>query len=124
MGVGLLVGFGVGARDALLGIGLVLLPALMLIAVSLPVLRVPKPKGTQSQSLPPIPAGLCRIGLVVFGASSVEGAMNDWATVYMREAPWGGTSRDGLAVTVFAGMVTAGRFAGERPVATAQKKAY
>ena len=39
--------------------------------------------------------------------------MNDWATVYMREAFSGGLNTDGYAVTVFAGMVTFGRFIGD-----------
>ena len=93
--------------------GGILLPLLIAVSLRLPAFDAAEERSQQSADPWRLPAGLVPIILVVFGATIAEGAMNDWATVYMREASWGGTARDGLAVSVFAGMVTLGRFAGD-----------
>ncbi len=120
--LGIMVGSLVGVQMANLD-----LPALPALAIAggalLPVLlaitwRLPKQPpheeadaGEQPQWR--LPAGLVPVIIVVFGATLTEGAMSDWATVYMREAPWGGSAIDGLAVSVYAGMITFGRFIGD-----------
>ena len=93
--------------------GCVLFPILILLLVPLPDFRQDMESVAHGRSWAGIPPGLLPIIIVVFGATITEGAMSDWATVYMREADWGGTARDGLAITVYAGMITFGRFVGD-----------
>lgn len=104
---------GFAADMALILSAIVLLPALLLVAYRLPVLGGEKTASENTVDLPPIPQGIFVIVLVVFGGTITEGAMNDWATVYMRETFSAGTATNGFAVTVFAGMVTIGRFVGD-----------
>ena len=60
-----------------------------------------------------MPRALFIIAMFVFAISLVEGAMADWAAVYLAER-WGGSAEDaGIAVTVFAGFLAAGRFMGD-----------
>ena len=60
-----------------------------------------------------MPRALFLIALFVFAISLVEGAMSDWAAVYLAER-WGGGAEDaGIAVTVFASFLAAGRFIGD-----------
>lgn len=59
------------------------------------------------------PKALFLIAMFVFAVSLAEGAMADWAAVYLAER-WGGVPEDaGIAVTVFAGFLAAGRFIGD-----------
>lgn len=59
------------------------------------------------------PRVLFLISLFVFMVTLVEGGMADWAAVYLTEL-WGGAAQDaGIAVTVFAGFLAAGRFVGD-----------
>ena len=105
--------FGWAAFPSLTIAGCALLPVLIIITSRLPTYgAVTENAETQSQPSG-LPTGLIPIILVVFGATMTEGAMSDWATVYMRDSSWGGTARDGLAVSVFAGSVTFGRFIGD-----------
>ncbi len=96
---------------ALAGCGL--LPILVAISLRLPAFRAEEESAKDDPGPRRLPTGLIPIILVIFGATVTEGAMSDWATVYMREAPWGGMALDGLAVSVFAGMVAFGRFIGD-----------
>ena len=105
--------FELPAGHSLLVAALFLLPLLIAIGLAMPTIKNKEEMAAKSRNSPPIPPALYLIGLVVFGGTMVEGGMNDWATVYMRESVWGGSSRDGLAVTVFAGTVTFGRFVGD-----------
>ena len=107
-----LAGADLTAFPALALAGSVMLPILMLISVRLPDYAATDdaPAKTAPRPLPP---QLFLIILVVFGATMTEGAMSDWATVYMREATWHSTAPDGLAVTIYAGMITFGRFVGD-----------
>lgn len=93
--------------------GLCLLPLVMFVAYVLPDIGAPTASVENVQQLPPIPKALYLIVLIVFGATIVEGAMIDWATVYMRDVAEIVAGREGLAVTVFAGFVTTGRFLGD-----------
>ena len=68
----------------------------------------PKP-----QKLREMPKALFLISLFVLAVTLVEGAMSDWAAVYLAER-WGGAVEDaGIAVTIFAGFLAAGRFVGD-----------
>lgn len=65
------------------------------------------------RSLRQMPRALFVISLFVFAVTIVEGAMSDWAAVYLAER-WGGNAADaGIAVTFFAGFLALGRFIGD-----------
>lgn len=65
------------------------------------------------QRLRDMPKALFLISLFVLTVTLVEGAMSDWAAVYLAER-WGGEDHDaGIAVSIFAGFLAAGRFAGD-----------
>ncbi|SMX42377.1 MFS transporter [Octadecabacter ascidiaceicola] len=60
-----------------------------------------------------MPRALFVIAMFVFSVTLVEGAMSDWAAVYLAER-WGGVAEDaGIAVTVFACFLATGRFMGD-----------
>ncbi len=60
-----------------------------------------------------MPRTLFFISMFVFAVTIVEGAMSDWAAVYLAER-WGGTAGNaGIAVTFFAGFLALGRFVGD-----------
>ncbi len=82
-------------------------------------LSLPKLAGSQEgrvikgQKLRDMPRALFFISLFVLAVTLAEGAMADWAAVYLAER-WGAGPEDaGIAVTVFAGFLAAGRFAGD-----------
>ncbi|AKS47495.1 Fucose permease [Octadecabacter temperatus] len=65
------------------------------------------------RKLSQMPKALFIIAMFVFTISLAEGAMADWAAVYLAER-WGGGAEDaGIAVTVFAGFLAGGRFIGD-----------
>lgn len=65
------------------------------------------------RTLRQMPRALFYISAFVFAISIVEGAMSDWAAVYLAER-WGGAAADaGIAVTFFAGFLALGRFCGD-----------
>lgn len=67
----------------------------------------------QRQRLRDMPKPLFLIAGFVFAITLVEGAMSDWAAVYLAER-WGGpVTEAGIAVSVFAGFLAAGRFVGD-----------
>ena len=108
-----LVGLEMNAAQSLTVGGLVLLPITMAVAFALPEVNLVASEGEVQTKTPPIPKALYVIMLIVLGATLAEGAMIDWATVYMREVAHYVPGREGLAVTVFSGFVTVGRFAGD-----------
>lgn len=82
-------------------------------------LHLPRLKGEdQSKDAPQrrfrdMPKALFLISAFVLAVTLAEGAMSDWAAVYLAER-WGGGAEDaGIAVTVFASFLAAGRFAGD-----------
>lgn len=108
-----MVGFSFPAAKALIIGGLMLLPALMFVAYILPTVTLGNDSHENAQPKAPIPKALFLIMVIVFGATIVEGAMIDWSAVYMRNVAEVIAGREGLAVTVFAGFVTIGRFIGD-----------
>ena len=68
----------------------------------------PKP-----QKIRDMPRALFLIALFMLLVTLVEGAMHDWAAVYLSERQGGAPEDAGLAVTIFAGFLAAGRFAGD-----------
>lgn len=82
-------------------------------------LSLPRLSGEEDAAAAPrrklrdMPKALFVIAMFVFMVSLAEGAMVDWAAVYLAER-WGGLPEDaGIAVTVFAGFLAAGRFVGD-----------
>lgn len=65
------------------------------------------------QRIRDMPKALFLIALFMLFVTMVEGAMTDWAAVYLAERWDQGTQGAGIAVTVFAGFLAAGRFAGD-----------
>ena len=66
-----------------------------------------------TRKLSDMPKALFLIAMFVFAFSLAEGAMSDWAAVYLAER-WGGRAEDaGIAVTVFSGFLALGRFVGD-----------
>ncbi|MGJ8611843.1 MAG: MFS transporter [Octadecabacter sp.] len=82
--------------------------------LSLPRLTGEDTSGSvKPQRLREMPKMLFLISIFVLAVSMAEGAMSDWAAVYLAER-WNGTPEDaGIAVTIFAGFLAAGRFAGD-----------
>ena len=82
-------------------------------------LSLPRLKGENDsasdkpQKLREMPKALFLISMFVFAVTLAEGAMSDWAAVYLAER-WGSGPEDaGIAVSIFAGFLAAGRFAGD-----------
>ncbi len=100
----------------LLFVALISLPILMYITVRSP--HIPGLREHQNDTLEndvgPIPKALIFIAIVVIGTTLIEGSMNDWATIYMVEIVEITGGREGLAIAIFAGFVTLGRFIGDR----------
>lgn len=108
-----LAALGLTAAPSLIITAAILTPILIVIAYALPQIKTAQPKTKAQNALPQIPTAVWLIAAVVFGATIVEGAMIDWATVYMREIADAISGSEGLAVTVFSGFVTLGRFMGD-----------
>jgi fucose permease len=82
-------------------------------------LSLPRLKGendsasVKPQKLREMPKALFLISMFVFAVTLAEGAMSDWAAVYLAER-WGSGPQDaGIAVSIFAGFLAAGRFVGD-----------
>ncbi len=119
------LGVGIGSFLATLLFGLgPMLAVFIICAASAAVgvwagLKLPRLLGEEEaaqatpRKLNQMPRALFLIAMFVFAISLVEGAMADWAAVYLAER-WGGAAEDaGIAVTVFAGFLAAGRFMGD-----------
>ncbi|MEM6660364.1 MAG: MFS transporter, partial [Pseudomonadota bacterium] len=80
---------------------------------------LPRLKGEDGEHAPPrrsmrnVPKALVLIALLMFIVTLTEGVMADWAAVFMAERLDESGARAALAVTVFAGLMAAGRFAGD-----------
>ena len=60
-----------------------------------------------------LPAALLLIALFMFFVTMTEGAMADWAAVYLSERMGDGLEQAGIAVTVFSAFMAGGRFLGD-----------
>lgn len=70
-------------------------------------------KSVKPQRLRDMPKALFLISIFVLAVTMAEGAMSDWAAVYLAERWGSGPEEAGIAVTVFAGFLAAGRFLGD-----------
>lgn len=60
-----------------------------------------------------LPPRLALIALCTLAASMTEGAMSDWAAIYLAERLPDDATHAGIAVSIFAGFLAAGRFLGD-----------
>ena len=60
-----------------------------------------------------MPSRLAFIAICTLAASMTEGAMSDWAAIYLAERLPEGATHAGVAVSIFAGFLAAGRFLGD-----------
>jgi MFS family permease len=80
---------------------------------------LPRLDGEKTTTPPPrrklfaMPAALALIAIYALASSMTEGAMADWAAVYLAERLPEGSDRAGIAVTIFAGFLAVGRFLGD-----------
>ncbi len=75
--------------------------------------------GQEAGAAPPrrrlraLPVRLALIALCTLFVSMTEGAMSDWAAIYLAERLPEGATHAGIAVSIFAGFLAAGRFLGD-----------
>lgn len=74
----------------------------------------PAPAGQPRQALFPRDAGLWLIGGLALAAMVPEGAILDWAALYLRQEFASDTARSGLAFALFSGAMATMRFLGDR----------
>jgi fucose permease len=60
-----------------------------------------------------LPPALVLVALFMFFVTMTEGAMADWAAVYLAERLGEGVGQAGIAVTIFSAFMAGGRFAGD-----------
>lgn len=82
-------------------------------AYALPRIVVKNAASTARRKLQNIPIKVWLIAAMLFPVTMTEGAMADWAAIYMAELLPPGATQVGLAVTLYAGAVTIGRFLGD-----------
>ena len=82
-------------------------------AFSLPRIQGEKTAVTKRRTLGQVPRQVLMIAAMLFPVTMAEGAMADWAAIYMAEILPPGATHAGLAVTLYAGAVTVGRFLGD-----------
>ncbi|MGV8855366.1 MAG: MFS transporter [Devosia sp.] len=122
--VGIMAGSLIGSGLAALGMtahwaiplaSVVVLPLAIITALALPVLRDAPHAGETQRSAWSMPSmALLGICCFVFGITMTEGAMADWSAIFLRDALGGDPGTVGLGYAVFALMVAAGRFGGDR----------
>ena len=76
-------------------------------------------EGEEAESSPPrrkfsaLPPVLIAVGIFMFVVTLTEGAMADWAAVYLAERLDDPNTRAGIAVTIFSAFMAGGRFLGD-----------
>lgn len=79
----------------------------------------PQLAGEEAERSPPrrklaeLPPVLIAVGFFMFVVTLTEGAMADWAAVYLAERLDDPNARAGVAVTIFSGFMAGGRFLGD-----------
>lgn len=82
-------------------------------------LRLPKLEGGEGQVAPPrrrlnqMPVALFAVSLFALAIAMTEGAMSDWAAVYLAERLPEGSRIVGLGVSIYAALLAAGRLSGD-----------
>ncbi|SET48993.1 MFS transporter [Hymenobacter actinosclerus] len=104
----LLVGQHVGPLYHFLGVGALLLPALLLLAPRLLPTDAPRPAGTPLLALPD--RSLLLLGVLAFCSLLCEGTMFDWSGVYFRQVVRAPEAWVGLGFAAFMALMATGRF--------------
>lgn len=104
----------ISAVSVMVLVGAVSCVAGMLSARALPQVGNEDPSKTPPRrKLASMPLALAAIGTFMFLITLAEGAMSDWAAVYITETQSIDVTNAGIAVTVFAGFMAGGRFMGD-----------
>ena len=110
-----LAGLGVEAKWAIMLVAAAILPLALLASSALPVRSPQAPASETQRSAWALPSwALLGICCFVFGITMTEGAMADWSAIFLRDALGAEAGMVGLGYSVFAMMVAAGRFGGDR----------
>ena len=110
-----LAALGVAAHWAIALVAIVVLPVAIVSALALPRLADATATGQAQRSPWALPSwALLGICCFVFGITMTEGAMADWSAIFLRDALGADAGTVGLGYAVFAFMVAAGRFGGDR----------
>ncbi|WP_137149980.1 MFS transporter [Devosia sp. FKR38] len=110
-----LAALGLSAQWAIPLVGFCVLPIALLAATRLPVApAAPAAPGPQRSAWALPSWALLGICCFVFGITMTEGAMADWSAIFLRDALGAHPGSVGLGYAVFAAMVAAGRFGGDR----------
>lgn len=118
---------GVTAGSLMLALLSSLPPVTALLVIAVPAgvlgsilsLRLERFEGQEGGPTPPrrklsdLPMRLAPISLVTLAVSMTEGAMSDWSAVYLAERLPEGAEGAGVAVSIFASCLAAGRFLGD-----------
>ncbi|MHA6689810.1 MFS transporter [Devosia sp. A449] len=118
--VGSLIGSGLAAlgletKWAILLVALLVLPVALLTSNALPVHAPEPPRSEHQRSVWALPSwALLGICFFVFGITMTEGAMADWSAIFLRDVMGAEAGVVGLGYSVFAMLVAAGRFGGDR----------
>ncbi|WP_281980818.1 MFS transporter [Thalassorhabdomicrobium marinisediminis] len=106
--------FDAGPVLAVLTVGAISAVAGMFAAPRLPrLLGQDEGPAPRPQRLSQMPRALFVISIFVLAVSLVEGAMSDWAAIYLADRWGSGADEAGIAVTIFSGFLAAGRFMGD-----------
>jgi len=110
-----LAAFSIPAALAVTSVAIALFPVAMMNIYTLPIADVPSvPYLKTNKPIQRIPdKRLLGIALFAFGIAMTEGAMADWSAVYLREIFDARGGAAGIGFTLFAAMVTVGRFIGD-----------
>lgn len=111
-----LAGLHVTPHMAVVLVAAAVLPFALAFARGLPDLKGPAHDPVHATSLPVrLPGGaLLAICAFTFGVTMTEGAVADWSAVFLRDVFDAGSVQAGIGYSVFAFMVAAGRFFGDR----------
>ena len=89
------------------------------VVATITALSLPKLEGSEGQPSPTrrspasLPFALFMISFLALFVAMTEGAMSDWAAVYLAERLPEGSRAAGLGVSIFAGMLALGRLSGD-----------
>lgn len=109
-----LAGLAIPPTLAVASTALCTLPFALVSARALPVYRAEADAAAAKARWKPPGAALLGICFFVFGVTMTEGAIADWSAIYLRDVFAAPAGSAGIGYAVFAGMVAAGRFAGDR----------
>lgn len=110
-----LAGLHLAPHTAVILVAGIVLPLALGVSRALPDLKGAAPD-PQAKATPFRPPGLALLAicLFTFGVTMTEGAVADWSAVFLRDVFQSGSMQAGIGYSVFAFMVAAGRFFGDR----------